>query len=38
MEYHGSGGHDVPPIKVRIVKGQEDICVKVIYVIRKNVV
>lgn len=31
MEYHGTGGHDVPPIKVRIVKGQEDICVKVRY-------
>ncbi|XP_026471694.1 pyruvate dehydrogenase (acetyl-transferring) kinase, mitochondrial-like [Ctenocephalides felis] len=29
MEYHGTGGHDVPPIKVRIVKGQEDICVKI---------
>lgn len=30
MEHHGHDSTNIPPIKITIVKGKEDICVKVI--------
>lgn len=31
MEHHGQQAEDYPPIEVTVVKGKEDICVKVKY-------
>lgn len=32
MEHHGNKSDNVPPVQVAIVRGKEDICVKVKYI------